>query len=299
MNGATTHFVYSDADGQLLGEYKATGSPIREYMYLEGERVAMYDYTGVEPKDSTNQKAIVYLHNNQVGQVQYAFNSDGQMIYERVQTPFGETMGEINAYDLQMPVRFPGQYYDSETGFNQNWNRDYDPAIGRYVQSDLIGLSGGINTYGYVGQNPLMYVDPMGLAAVWSENADGSGRKRPHRDGKYPFPDKAKRCWRTKNANDALPDGGWSDKDECDCKTGDLLTDKDKRDSEQRGKDEVKQSAKERREDPNNPGKPYPSENSSDAQAGASNEQYRITAGEGASSESTYKAEYGKDALSR
>ena len=100
VNGATTHFVYSDADGQLLGEYTATGNPIREYIYLEGERVAMYDYTGVEPKDSTNQKAIAYLHNNQVGQVQYAFNCDGQMIYERVQTPFGETMGEINAYDV-------------------------------------------------------------------------------------------------------------------------------------------------------------------------------------------------------
>ena len=163
VNGVTTHFVYSDVDGQLLGEYNATGSPIREYIYLEGERVAMYDYTTVEPKDSTNQKAIVYLHNNQVGQVQYAFNSDGQMIYERVQTPFGETMGEINAYNLQMPVRFPGQYYDAETGFNQNWNRDYDPTIGRYIESDPIGLNGGINTYGYVGQSPGMWIDLMGL----------------------------------------------------------------------------------------------------------------------------------------
>ena len=123
----------------------------------------MYDYTTVEPKDSTNQKAIVYLHNNQVGQMQYAFNSDGQMIYERVQTPFGETMGEINAYDMKMPVRFPGQYYDSETGFNQNWNRDYDPSLWRYIQSDPIGLGGGINTFGYVGQNPLSHVDKLGL----------------------------------------------------------------------------------------------------------------------------------------
>jgi RHS repeat-associated protein len=140
--GTTTYFVYSDLDGQLLGEYTSTGSPIREYIYLEGERVAMYDHTTVEPKDSTNTKAIVYLHNDQVGQVQYAYNSDGQIIYERVQTPFGETMSEMNVYNVQIPVRFPGQYYDSETGFNQNWNRDYDPSLGRYVQSDPIGLGG-------------------------------------------------------------------------------------------------------------------------------------------------------------
>ena len=131
---------------------------------MQQKYVAMYDYATVEPKDSTNQKAIVYLHNNQVGQVQYAFNSDGQMIYERVQTPFGETMGEINAYDLKMPVRFPGQYYDAETGFNQNWNRDYDSSLGKYLQPDPLGLGGGdVNIYSYVGQNPLMGFDPLGL----------------------------------------------------------------------------------------------------------------------------------------
>jgi RHS repeat-associated protein len=61
-------------------------------------------------------------------------------------------------------LRYPGQQYDSATGFNYNYFRDYDPGVGRYVQSDPIGLAGGISTYGYVSGNPMTGIDPMGLA---------------------------------------------------------------------------------------------------------------------------------------
>ena len=69
-----------------------------------------------------------------------------------------------------MPVsynlRFPGQYYRAETGLNQNYNRDYDPAVGRYVESDPIGLKAGVNTYAYVLNDPVQSIDRSGLLIV-------------------------------------------------------------------------------------------------------------------------------------
>jgi RHS repeat-associated protein len=67
-------------------------------------------------------------------------------------------------------LRQPGQYYDRETGLYYNYFRYYDPETGRYVTSDPIGLAGGINTYAYVHNNPLKFIDPFGLDSLVANN---------------------------------------------------------------------------------------------------------------------------------
>ncbi len=62
-------------------------------------------------------------------------------------------------------LRFPGQYYDAETGLHYNWHRFYDPETGRYITADPIGLAGGMNLYAYVAGDPVNAVDPEGLMA--------------------------------------------------------------------------------------------------------------------------------------
>jgi RHS repeat-associated protein len=60
-------------------------------------------------------------------------------------------------------VRFPGQYFDDETGLHYNWHRFYDPETGRYISADPIGLDGGVNLYAYVSNDPVNWIDPLGL----------------------------------------------------------------------------------------------------------------------------------------
>jgi len=94
----------------------------------------------------------------------------GEVVWSSTQAPFG--LMEVNedpdgdGETVSLNFRFPGQYFDAETGLYHNYFRYYDPSLGRYITSDPIGLAGGMNTYSYVNQNPLNYYDPYGLYVV-------------------------------------------------------------------------------------------------------------------------------------
>ncbi|PIT58130.1 RHS repeat domain-containing protein [Snodgrassella alvi] len=105
-----------------------------------------------------------YLISDHLGTPQLAINSTGEQSWKINSDAFGNSELDANN-QITMNLRFPGQYYDAETGLSYNYFRDYDAKTGRYIQSDPIGLAGGINTYGYVGGNPLVYSDPTGEIA--------------------------------------------------------------------------------------------------------------------------------------
>jgi len=94
------------------------------------------------------------------------------------QEPFGVNVPDENPSGLsafEFPLRFPGQYADKETNLHYNYFRDYDPGVGRYVESDPIGLLAGPNTYAYVRGSPLVYSDASGLMGSRGNQTYGCG----------------------------------------------------------------------------------------------------------------------------
>ena len=88
-----------------------------------------------------------------------ALNKAGETTWKTNYEAFGKA--RINsASSAQINLRLPDQYFDAETGLHQNWNRDYAPGIGRYVQADSIGLAGRINHCVYANGNSLVIIDP-------------------------------------------------------------------------------------------------------------------------------------------
>jgi RHS repeat-associated protein len=102
------------------------------------------------------------------GEIQWRWDSDAFGSIAANEDP--SLTGQRFRYNL----RFPGQVYDEETGLHYNYFRDYNPSTGRYIQSDPIGLAGGLNTYTYVGGNPLSLIDPYGLDSQESWAAVGT-----------------------------------------------------------------------------------------------------------------------------
>jgi len=114
---------------------------------------------------------LYYVHADHLGTPKALTNEAGNLVWSATHDPFG--MATVAAGSVvEMNLRFPGQYYDAETGLHYNYFRTYDPGTGRYLESDPIGLKGGLNTYAYVSGNPLTKIDPQGLVECgwWNDN---------------------------------------------------------------------------------------------------------------------------------
>jgi RHS repeat-associated protein len=110
-----------------------------------------------------------YLHPDPLGTPRSASDSAKDIVWTWGGEAFGSNLPDedpdSDATDTTVNLRFPGQYFDAETGHHYNYFRDYEPLMGRYVQSDPIGLSGGLNAYGYVNARPTLEFDLNGEKA--------------------------------------------------------------------------------------------------------------------------------------
>ncbi|MCQ4297682.1 RHS repeat protein [Pseudomonas stutzeri] len=162
---ATTTFLYGP-NGQLLGEtrYSPTGAKLSSQFYLWLDSLPLGGITlAYDAEGGIASSSAFYLHADHLNTPRLATNQSGNEVWRWKSDAFG-VGAAVGAATINL--RFPGQYYDSESGLHYNYFRDYDPETGRYVESDPIGLEGGLNTYGYAYQNPINNFDPDGRL-VW------------------------------------------------------------------------------------------------------------------------------------
>jgi len=161
VDGVTTTYVL---DGnQLLEEYDGHGNLLRRYVHAGlDEPVRMNTVAGAE----------FYYHQDGLGSVVALTNASGFLVESYAYGPYGET---TEASAVSNPFRYTGREYDAETGLYYYRARYYSLGLGRFLEPDPIGFGDGLNVYAYVGNNPINFVDPLGLSKVGSGSGDQSG----------------------------------------------------------------------------------------------------------------------------
>jgi len=154
VGGLRTCYFY--ADEGLIGDYDGSGNEIRTYGYVPNST-----WTA----DPLFQKAggtYYWYQNDHLGTPQKIVDTSGRVVWSATYDSFGNM--ESGVVEIENNLRFPGQYYDAETGLYYNWNRYYDPATGRYESIDLLGDE--TNRYSYISGNPINFCDPLGLCKI-------------------------------------------------------------------------------------------------------------------------------------
>jgi RHS repeat-associated protein len=154
VDGIRKYFVYSDEG--LVGEYDGAGNELRTYGWAPNSP------WGTDPLFVKTGGTYYWYQNDHQGTPQKLIATSGLVVWAATYDSFGNA--EIGIEGVTNNLRFPGQYFDAETGLHYNWHRYYDPATGRYLRTDPIG--DGLNLYAYVFNNPIGLIDPMGLCAV-------------------------------------------------------------------------------------------------------------------------------------
>ena len=159
-----TFLYFYDQQGQLISEYK-NGKPIRDYLWADNQPLQR-DRIKHKNNGDTIVKNSLSLVTDHLHTPRIALDDTNTIVWRWDSNAFGkggidkDPDGDGSKHNIRL--RFPGQYADPESGLYYNWNRYYDDQLGRYITSDPIGLDGGVNTFGYVMQNPGRYVDPTG-----------------------------------------------------------------------------------------------------------------------------------------
>ena len=152
----TTFYLYDQ--GRLRAEVDERGRLLTEYLYLGWRPIGLLKYRPQQPTAPPRSYAIL---TDALGTPQAVVDAEQHVVWQADYQPFGQV--RLLNQRITLDQRFPGQYYDAETGLYYNGARYYDPHTGRYITPDPLGLAGGLNPYLYANGNPLQYTDPTGL----------------------------------------------------------------------------------------------------------------------------------------
>jgi RHS repeat-associated protein len=154
VDGVKTYFMY--ADEGLVAEMNSSGTVAKTYGWKPNST------WGTDPVFMTVGSDTYFYHNDHLGTPQKMTDAGGAVVWSAKYRAFGEAVIDP-ASTIENNLRFAGQYFDVETGKHYNYHRTYDPETGRYTTADPIGMRGGVNFYGFIGNNVVNSADPYGL----------------------------------------------------------------------------------------------------------------------------------------